>query len=82
MLFRQGELPGPHLMMDFWHGRLAAEDLKAAWESAEKAEDKSKNGLEDVHWPCCMCKKDLPPADYGVAPKTQHEFTKHYWNAS
>ena len=60
MLFRQGELPGPHLMMKFWHGRLAAKDLKAAWESAEAVQNKTKNGLGDVHWPCCVCKKDLP----------------------
>ena len=81
MLFRQGELPGPHLMMDFWHGRLAAEDLKAAWKSAEAAQDKAKNGLEDVHWPCCICKKDLPPLHYGVCPKTDDRgrFPEHYW---
>ena len=31
MLFRQGELPGPHLMMEFWRGKLAAENVEAAW---------------------------------------------------
>ena len=57
-------------MMNFWHGRLAAKDLKAAWQSAEAAQNKTKNGLEDVHWPCCVCKKELPPSHYGINPKT------------
>ena len=59
MLFRQGELPGPHLMMEFWHGRLAAADVEAAWKTAEAAQAKTKNRWEDVLWTCSICKKEL-----------------------
>jgi hypothetical protein len=79
MLFRQGELAGPHLMMEFWHGRLAAEDVKAAWKSAETSQGKAKNRLEDILWPCSMCKKDLESSCYGVAQKRDHRFLAHYW---
>ena len=48
MLFRQGELPGPHLMMEFWHGRLAAADVEAAWKTAEAAHSQVKTRLEDI----------------------------------
>ena len=58
-LFRQGALPGPQLMMEFWHGRLAAADVEAAWKSAEVSQAKAKHRLEDVLWPCSICKKEL-----------------------
>jgi len=79
MLFRQGELPGPHLMMEYWHGRLADADLKAAWKSAEASQEKSKNRLEDVQWPCSVCRNELDCSHYGVSPKFDRHFLDHYW---
>ena len=57
MLFRQGELPGPHLIMEFWRGHLAAEDVQDAWKTAESSQTKAKVRLEEVLWPCCICKE-------------------------
>ena len=79
MLFRQGEFPGPHLMMEYWHGRLADDNLKAAWKSAEASQEKAKNRLEDVQWPCSMCKKELDSTHYGVSPKSDKRFLDNYW---
>jgi len=79
MLFRQGELPGPHLMMEYWHGRLAHADLKAAWKSAEAAQEQSKCRLEDVQWPCSVCRNELDCSHYGVSPKFDKRFLQDYW---
>ena len=79
MLFRQGELPGPHLMMEFWHGRLAAKDVQAAWKSAEAAQELTHKRLEDVLWPCSICKKELGFSHYGVSPKGDKRFLNDYW---
>jgi hypothetical protein len=79
MLFRQGELPGPHLMMEFWHGRLAAKDVQAAWKSAEAAQELTNKRLEDVLWPCGICKKELGFSHYGVSPKGDKRFLNDYW---
>merc|ERR1711904_52573 len=79
MLFRQGELPGPHLMMEYWHGRLADSNLKTAWQEAEAAQDKTKTRLEDIHWPCSVCQNDLDSSHYGVSPKLDSHFRSDYW---
>ena len=79
MLFRQGELPGPHLMMEYWHGRLSDENLQTAWKSAETEQEKGKYRLEDVRWPCSMCNVELDSTHYGVSLKEGLHLTK-YWN--
>ena len=66
-------------MMEYWHGRLKNENLKAAWKSAEALQEKAKNRLEDVQWPCSMCKKELDSTHYGVSPKFDKRFLHDYW---
>ena len=70
---------GPHLMLEYWHGRLTNENLKAAWKSAEASQEKAKNRLEDVQWPCSICKKELDSTHYGVSPKADSRFLSDYW---
>ena len=60
MLFRQGVFPGPHLLMEYWRGKLQTCDLEQAWEDAEGRGDRVSNRLEDLMWPCSMCGVDLP----------------------
>ena len=79
MLFRQGELPGPHLMMEFWRGKLAAEDVEAAWKTAQASQAKAQNRLEDVAWPCSICKEELDHSHYGVGARSDFRFLDHYW---
>ena len=79
MLFRQGPLPGPQLMMEFWHGRLAAEGVEAAWKTAEASHSKAKYRLEDIAWPCGICKEELLSSHYGVAPKMNQNCLAQYW---
>ena len=79
MLFRQGPLPGPQLMMEFWHGRLAAEGVEAAWKTAEASHSSAKYHLEDIAWPCGICKEELLPSHYGVTTKTDHRSLDQYW---
>jgi len=66
-------------MMEFWHGRLAAEDVEAAWKTAEALQAKAKHRLEDILWPCSICRKEVEYAHYGVADKKDHRFLTHYW---
>ena len=74
MLFRQGELPGPHLMMEFWRGKLPKENVEAAWKTAEASLAKAKNRLEDVAWPCSICKEALHHSHYGVGARSDFRF--------
>ena len=80
MLFRQGELPGPHLIMEYWHGRISNDDLRSAWKNAELSKEKAKNRLEDIQWPCSICRNELDPAQYGVSSKNDRQYSSHYWN--
>ena len=55
MLFRQGPLPGPTLLMEFLRGNLKEEDLQRAWEEWD-----AKKATEDLHmkfvqWRCGLC---------------------------
>ena len=74
MLFRQGELPGPRLIMEFWRGRLSGANLEDTWKTAVDSQAKAKNRLEDIVWPCSICKQELDSSKYGVLPKTNHGF--------
>ena len=45
MVFRQGLLPGPHLLMEFWRGCLSMKQVQEAWSRAEQKENKQKSNL-------------------------------------
>ena len=47
MLFAQGTLPGPSLLLQRQKGQLSEEELQQAWTQATKREtDQKKNGLK------------------------------------
>ena len=58
MLFRQGPLPGPSLLIDFLNGRVAEEDLEARWNTIEENKRSIKTDLATVKWECCVCKEE------------------------
>ena len=53
-LFRQGELPGPHILMSVLRGNMSLEQSKEAWKDAEnqKADRKQKEWPHDMLLPC------------------------------
>jgi hypothetical protein len=58
MLFRQGALPGPELLMQFWRGEVKSEELEAKWEEAEAAPSKVQKRWDKMKWKCygpCGC---------------------------
>ncbi len=57
MLFRQGPLPGPHLLMEVLRGNLPGTELEAAWKRAESERAKLKTDLKSMKWACAACKK-------------------------
>ena len=57
-LFRQGELPGPHLLMDALRGTLSGSDLKKAWKQTECHDAEKKKRTEwpaEMLLPCRTC---------------------------
>jgi hypothetical protein len=53
-LFRQGELPGPHLLMDFWlHGKTL-KTIVSGWEKSGKTTLGWKE-WKDMLYPCSAC---------------------------
>ena len=58
-LFRQGVLPGPHLLLQVLSGAMTTEDAKKAWKEEEKAAgDKpivEGSWLENMQLPCREC---------------------------
>ena len=54
MLFRQGPLLGPTLLMQFQRGEISVEQVVAAWKQATRRKVTS-NAFKDVKWPCGRC---------------------------
>ena len=53
-LFRQGELPGPHLLLEFWRGNLTQEALVQEWTRRAEARLPWK-GVDDMPLRCWRC---------------------------
>ncbi len=66
MVFRQGLLPGPHLLMEFWRGCMKMQQMQVAWGRSEQKENKQKSNLKSIQWPCGACRRELPCVMYGV----------------
>ena len=68
MLFRQGLLPGPTLLMRFQRGELNEDQLEKEW---EKVTSKKRHSMafKDVRWPCGRCGKEKLGKEY--APNMQ-----------
>ena len=62
MLFRQGPLLGPTLLMQFQRGEISVEQVCAAWKQSTKRK-KNSFAFKDVKWPCGRC---------GVEKKAEH----------
>jgi hypothetical protein len=59
-LFRQGELPGPRLLMEVLRGNLSTENARLAWRKFEKEKDSTKskgggNWVFAMPLPCRRC---------------------------
>jgi hypothetical protein len=58
-LFRQGVLPGPHLLMQVLQNEITPEEAKKAWKKAEKAskaeESTGQSWIETMELPCRRC---------------------------
>jgi len=70
MLFRQGCLPGPELLMQFWRGQLAETEIQAKWEELEKAAKKQEKRLDKMSWECGGCGRQLKADGYGAGRET------------
>ena len=60
-LFRQGEMPGPTILMDVLHRRLTTTQARAAWKKAEKSKKEAAPSAGEQRWlramplPCRDC---------------------------
>ena len=61
MLFKQGSLPGPELIMKFWRGEAQNHELPQMWQDMEAAAQKLKKRLDEMQWPCGSCQRLLKP---------------------
>ena len=77
MLFKQGGLPGPELIMQFWRGQLRAEDLPAKWEEYEAAASKQHKRLDKMLWKCGACERELKATSFGVQVGDKSLFAAH-----
>ena len=68
MLFRQGLLPGPTLLMRFQRGELNEDQLEKEWEKVTSKKRPSM-AFKDVRWPCGRCGKEKLGKEY--APNMQ-----------
>ena len=53
-LFRQGEVLGPHLLMEFWRGNLTEQQVARAWQR-DKKKQRSWKEVEDMPHRCWAC---------------------------
>ena len=77
MLFQQGGLPGPELIMRFWRRQLRAEDLPAKWEEYEAAASKQQKRLDKMLWKCGACERELKATSFGVQVGDKSLFAAH-----
>ena len=77
MLFQQGGLPGPELIMQFWRGQLRAEDLPAKWEEYEAAASKQQKRLDKMLWKCYACERELKATSFGAQVADKWMFATH-----
>ena len=64
MLFRQGPLPGPKLIMEYQQGKLHDTELEAAWEESLKSMAAVERRFDRVRYPCGVCDSGLMPTAY------------------
>ena len=80
-LFRQGELPGPNILMDVLRKTISTDKAKAAWKAFEKAKDKKasvstgRKWIEIMQLPC----RDCSDAENQTTWKPLSAFTMHSW---
>ena len=69
-LFRQGELPGPNILMDFLRKTITTVQAKAAWRKVEKVKNAKSNTSGTKKWldimplPCRNCSDDADEATW------------------
>ena len=58
MLFRQGPLIGPTLMMQYLRGDIDDAAVRQAWKRNEDGKNKVEVGLKTAAWECGCCEKE------------------------
>ena len=65
MLFRQGPLPGPKLIMEYHRGEISDEDLEKAWADAvQGAQALEKTSINASIPAVCVCDAELLATDF------------------
>ena len=64
MLFRQGPLSGPKLIMEYQRGEISDENLEKAWEDAVQSNQAVEKKPDKLKHPCGVCGAELLAADF------------------
>ena len=65
MLFRQGALHGPKLIMEYQRGVISDDNLEDAWAVAFKG-IASDEKIHEVKYPCGVCNRKLISTDFAT----------------
>jgi hypothetical protein len=65
MLFKQGCLPGPELIMKFWRGEAQNHEMPQMWQDMDAAAQKQKNRFDEMQWLRGSCQRLLKPTMQG-----------------
>ena len=64
MLFRQGPLPGPKLIMEYQRGEISDDNLEKAWGDAVENTQAVEKKFEKIRYPCGVCDGELLAKDF------------------
>ena len=81
-LFRQGDLPGPNLLLQFWRGEIQKRDLEAAWSRHSEKKRKPNNWcwLERMPLYCRGCTEDAATDIYKQLKDFPDRGSDHIWD--
>ena len=64
MLFRQGPVLGPKVIMGYKRGEISDEDLEQAWADAVQSTQAVDEKLNELQYPCGVCDAELLSSDF------------------
>ena len=81
-LFRQGDLPGPNLLLKFWRGEIEQKDLEAAWKKQSKKKRKPNNWcwVEEMPLFCRGCSETAETDIYKPLRCFPDLGSQHIWD--
>ena len=81
-LFRQGDLPGPNLLLKFWRGEIQEADLEKAWGKDAKPKRKPTNWcwLEQMPLFCRSCSETASADVYKPLKQFPDRGQTHCWD--